>query len=155
MIFVIVNAGATTTKGRRVASDVRQRMIDQAVILLARKGPQGASFSEVLEASGAPRGSLYHHFPGGKDELVLAAIDTASERALALLEPLRGKPADKVAEGFISLWRTSLSRSRFAAGCSVLAVTVTTDVAALRARAGQIFRTWRETLTSMLAEGGV
>ena len=83
-------------------------MIEQAVILLARKGPQGASFNEVLQASGAPRGSLYHHFPGGKDELVLAAMDAAGQRAAALLGPVRGQPADKAAEAFISLWRAVL-----------------------------------------------
>ena len=41
-----------------MTSDVKQRMIDKAVVLLARKGLQRASFSEVLEAAGAPRGSL-------------------------------------------------------------------------------------------------
>jgi len=60
-----------------MARDTRQKMIERAAILLAQKGLQGASFSEVLEASGAPRGSLYHHFPGGKDELVLAAVALA------------------------------------------------------------------------------
>jgi len=40
--------------------------------------PAGTSFSEVLEATGAPRGSVYHHFPGGKDQLVKAALDWAA-----------------------------------------------------------------------------
>jgi AcrR family transcriptional regulator len=130
-------------------------MIEQAVILLARKGPQGASFNEVLQASGAPRGSLYHHFPGGKDELVLAAMDAAGQRAAALLGPVRGQPADKAAEAFISLWRAVLTRSGCEAGCAVLAVTVTSDSPELRGRAGEIFRDWRALLASILHEGGV
>ena len=138
-----------------MASDVRQRMIDHAVVLLARKGPHGASFNEVLQASGAPRGSLYHHFPGGKEELVLAAMDAAARRAEALLEPVRGQPADKAAEAFIALWRAVLTRSGFEAGCAVLAVTVTSDSRELRERAAQIFRTWRALLAGMLSEGGV
>lgn len=137
-----------------MAGEVRQRMIDHAVLLLARKGPL-ASFSEVLEASGAPRGSLYHHFPGGKDELVLAAMDAASQRAIAFLEPMRGEPADKVAEAFVNLWRAVLARSKFEAGCAVLAVTVTSDASTRRARAGQIFRAWRDLITGMLEAGGV
>ncbi len=64
MMIVIV-------KGTAMADGVKQRMIREAALALARKGLQRASFSEVLEASGAPRGSLYHHFPGGKGELVL------------------------------------------------------------------------------------
>jgi TetR/AcrR family transcriptional repressor of lmrAB and yxaGH operons len=130
-------------------------MIEQAVILLARRGPHGASFNEVLQATGAPRGSLYHHFPGGKDELVLAAMDAASRRAAELLEPVRGRPADEAAEAFIALWRAVLTQSKFEAGCSVLAVTVASDSPELRERAGQIFRTWRELLASLLSEGGV
>ena len=138
-----------------MASDVRQRMIDHAVVLLAQKGPHGASFNEVLQASGAPRGSLYHHFPGGKEELVLAAMDAASRRAEALLGPVRGQPADKAAEAFIALWRAVLTRSGFEAGCAVLAVTVTSGSPELRDRARQIFRTWRALLASILNEGGV
>ena len=130
-------------------------MINHAAILLAQKGPQGASFNDVLEASGAPRGSLYHHFPGGKEELVLAAMDAASRRAEALLEPVRGQPADKAAEAFIGLWRTVLIRSGFEAGCAVLAVAVASGSPQLRDRAKQIFRAWRALLASILNEGGV
>ncbi len=74
MMVVIVKGTSVTIAMRTAlaASDIKQRMIEQAVILLAKKGLQGASFSEMLQASSAPRGSLYHHFPGGKDELVLA-----------------------------------------------------------------------------------
>ena len=48
-----------------MASTTRQDMIIGAAGLLSRRGLQGTSFSEVLAATGAPRGSLYHHFPGG------------------------------------------------------------------------------------------
>jgi AcrR family transcriptional regulator len=130
-------------------------MIEQAVALLARKGPHGASFNEVLQASGAPRGSLYHHFPGGKDELMLAAMDAASRHAAELLEPVRGRPADEAAEAFIALWRAGLTQSKLEAGCCVLAVTVASDSPELRDRAGQIFRSWRELLASLLSQGGV
>jgi AcrR family transcriptional regulator len=80
-----------------LASDTKPRMIERAVVLLAKKGLQGTSFSEVLEASGAPRGSLYYHFPGGKEELVLVALTATSDRALSLLDEVRGKPAAEVA----------------------------------------------------------
>ncbi|MBN9336033.1 TetR/AcrR family transcriptional regulator, partial [Devosia sp.] len=118
-------------------------------MLLARKGLQGASFSQILEESGAPRGSLYHHFPGGKDELVLEAIVLAGDQALGVLDTLNGKSAEEVAATFIALWRTLLSRSDFGASCSVAAVTIATESAVLRERAGALFRAWRNPLAEL------
>lgn len=139
----------------RVSHDVKQRMIEETILLLASKGLQGASFSEILQASGAPRGSLYHHFPDGKEQLVMAALDTASTRALGFLDAIAGKPAEAVALAFLGLWRTILERSGFNAGCAVLAVTVAADSPALLAAAATAFRSWRQKLAELLAEGGI
>ena len=134
---------------------VRQRMIERTVVLLAKHGLEGTSFSRILEESGAPRGSLYHHFPGGKDELVLEAIAFSGGQAMAVLAHLAGKPAREVAQAFIGLWRQVLTRSDFGAGCAVAAVTVAAQTPALRDRAGEIFRTWRHRLANLLVDGGV
>jgi len=138
-----------------LAANIKQTMIERTAVLLAKKGLQGASFSEILEASGAPRGSLYHHFPGGKDELILAALEHAANQALAVLDRLSGKPAREVAEGFLSLWRSVLARSDFAAGCAVVAVTVAAESPELRSRAAEVLRQWREKLATLFAEGGI
>ena len=45
---------------------VRARMIDGATQILARRGLRGTAFSEVIALAGASRGSIYHHFPGGR-----------------------------------------------------------------------------------------
>src|SRR5258706_5368275 len=102
--------------------DPKQKMISSAMQLLARRGLQATSFAEVLEHSGAPRGSVYHHFPGGKDQLVDAAIQHASTRALKVLDAKAGAPAQDIVATFLQLWREVLVRSDFEAGCSVLAV---------------------------------
>jgi TetR/AcrR family transcriptional regulator, lmrAB and yxaGH operons repressor len=138
-----------------VAGTIRQQMIERTAVLLAKKGLQGTSFSEVLEASGAPRGSLYHHFPGGKDELVLAAVRLAGDQALAALDRVSGQSAGDVARTFAALWRVVLSMSGFAAGCAVVAVTVATDSPALLESAAEVFRDWRSRLGALLAQGGV
>jgi AcrR family transcriptional regulator len=130
-------------------------MIARTAVLLAKKGLQGASFSEVLAASGAPRGSLYHHFPGGKDELVLAALDAAGAHAMAVLDKLEGRPAAEVAANFVALWRSVLERSDFGAGCAVAAVTVAANTPALLEKAAEVFRHWRTRLAGLLAAGGV
>src|ERR1700761_5327602 len=110
-----------------MASDTRHRMVVGAVRLLAERGLQETSFSEVLELTGAPRGSIYHHFPEGKDQLVAAAVDLAGAHAVDYMESARGASAIEVTKRFLGVWRELLTRSNFAAGCCVLAVTIATD----------------------------
>jgi TetR/AcrR family transcriptional regulator, lmrAB and yxaGH operons repressor len=136
-------------------ANARQSMIESAAGLLAKHGLSGASFAEVLEASGAPRGSIYHHFPDGKDQLVAAAVALAGERAVTLLDTLAGESAVVVTQRFLGMWRTVLERSAFGAGCAVLAVTVETDSAEMLERTADVFRRWRHRISQLLAEGGL
>lgn len=138
-----------------MAGDTRTRMIEGTARLLATRGLQGASFGEIIEYTGVPRGSIYHHFPGGKDELVAEAIAYAGEHAIAQLRALDGAPADAIAERFLSLWRLLLEHSNFHAGCSVLAVTIATDVDALLNASATIFIRWQEVLSHLLVHGGL
>lgn len=138
-----------------MTADVRSRMVDGAIRLLATRGLAGTSFSEVLEVTGAPRGSIYHHFPGGKDELIAAAVDRSAENAVTLLDQRAGEPADRVAELFLDTWRLLLTRSGFEAGCALVAVTVDADTAALRERAAAAFTLWRGHLAGLLSRGGL
>jgi len=135
--------------------DVRARMVEGAVRLLATHGVEGTSFGEVLAAADAPRGSVYHHFPGGKSELLHGALDLASERGLAAMEATRGQPVAIVVERFVDLWRTLLDRSQLSAGCAVLAVTVAANDAQLLDHAGTIFRAWTDLLTDLFVAGGM
>jgi TetR/AcrR family transcriptional regulator, lmrAB and yxaGH operons repressor len=138
-----------------MAKDVRARMVEAAVRLLATKGLEGTSFAEVLELSGAPRGSIYHHFPGGKDELVTEAVALARDRAMSYLEEQAGKSPREIAAAFLALWRTVLTRSDLGAGCAVLAVTVATDDEELLARTAEVFRGWRSRLAALLTDAGL
>ncbi|WP_210254889.1 TetR/AcrR family transcriptional regulator [Methylocapsa sp. S129] len=135
--------------------DVKTRMVQKAALSLAAKGLQRSSFSEVLKASGAPRGSLYHHFPGGKEELVLDALDLAADWAMKALGDMAGRPAIEVAQGFIDLWRRILAGSHFGSGCAIAAVTIAAEAPELLNRAATIFRNWVSHIGALLAEGGV
>jgi AcrR family transcriptional regulator len=130
-------------------------MVDGAVALLATQGVEGTSFKEVLAASDAPRGSVYHHFPGGKTELIHAALDSANGRSLAAMEALRGKSAPQILERFLALWRGILVRSHFGAGCAVLAVTVTGPQGDLLDHVGEVFHSWTDLLADLFVDGGV
>jgi TetR/AcrR family transcriptional repressor of lmrAB and yxaGH operons len=136
-------------------NDTRDRMIAATLRLLATRGLQGASLAEILQLAAAPRGSMYHHFPGGKDELVAEAIALAGSRALSALDGLDGMPPAAVAERFFASWRSLLVRTGFRAGCSVLAVTVAADSAALIARSGAVFDAWRDRLSTLFEGGGI
>lgn len=138
-----------------MAGEVRQRMIEGAVQLLAQHGFQGTSFANVIELTGAPRGSIYYHFPDGKNELVEAALDLANARAISILGEAEDDTPVAIAERFIGLWRALLRRTDFAAGCSVLGTVVTADSAAVLDRAAQIFRDWRESIAGQLTRSGL
>ena len=128
-------------------------MINGAARLLAEKGLGGASFAEVLELTGAPRGSIYHHFPDGKDELVSAALDAVSAGTMARLGELERTPV-AITEGFLSLWRELLDRARLTMGCAVVAVSVAAT-GDLLDHAGTVFSRWTDYLAGLLIEAGV
>jgi TetR/AcrR family transcriptional regulator, lmrAB and yxaGH operons repressor len=138
-----------------MAKGVRERMVASAVSLLARRGLQSTSFSEVLEDSGAPRGSVYHHFPGGKDQMIGSALDAAGDRAIELLDRKAGAPAEEITTWFLHIWREVLIRGRFEAGCAVLAVAVAADSPELLDQTARVFRTWRRRLAELLEQGGL
>jgi TetR/AcrR family transcriptional repressor of lmrAB and yxaGH operons len=72
---------------RRVPRPDRHRadLVAATGKLLRRQGYSGTSVSDFLDAAGATNGSLYHHFPGGKEELASAAIEAAAEQVEAAL----------------------------------------------------------------------
>ena len=107
-----------------MANDTRTRMLDATARLLRQRGYHGTSLNDILAASGAPRGSLYFHFPGGKDQLVIevtrASVAAVAERlrdTLAHRNPAwRGDQKDLCGDG------AKCSTSNFAMGCPVAPV---------------------------------
>lgn len=138
-----------------MASGVRDRMVAGAVRLLAQRGLQATSFSSVLAETHAPRGSIYHHFPGGKEELVTAAIAATEQHALSLLDDEMGVPAVDVAQSFLAAWRALLEYADFDAGCALVAVTVAAETDAMRQRTAEAFRAWQQKLARALTAGGL
>ena len=64
----------------------RQRLTDAMQDLLQRKGFHGIALSDVLAQAQAPKGVFYHHFPGGKIELAIVAIQSAVNNIITKLE---------------------------------------------------------------------
>ena len=140
-----------------MSSDSRASMIRSAAALFGSRGLSGTSFSDVLADSGAPRGSIYHHFPGGKKQLAEDAMRWTSEQILA---HLRACPADTpagVLAWFIELWRQSVRASGGASGCPVAGVALDTCTAAgdLMDTARDAFSSWITALAGLLETAGL
>ena len=129
-------------------------MIEGATEVLARRGLQATAFSEVLALTGASRGSIYHHFPGGKAELIAAVLDQYAARLDDALRALHGRPAMAVVDGAFDVWRARLARSDCESGCPVAALIVAADSARMLADCRVAFTQWRDTLAAALRAGG-
>src|SRR5258706_7869169 len=110
-----------------MTSDSRERMVRSAALLIRSRGLNATSFSEVLSESGAPRGSIYHHFPQGKEQLAEDAIRWTSARVLAHLRAGAAATPSDVLKRFIAMWRQVVVSSGGAAGCVVAGVALDTD----------------------------
>ncbi|MBK0025113.1 TetR/AcrR family transcriptional regulator [Stenotrophomonas sp. S48] len=140
------------------ASDAPQRVIDAAAQMLARVGLNATSIREVTKLADAPLGSTYHHFPGGKQELLAKATTMAGDRVEALLLELLRDGAVPGLERFLAMWRERLLRSQFRAGCPVLAAAVEEPVEAVssqpRAAAAEVFARWQGHLAQAFVGDG-
>ncbi|MDZ5842307.1 TetR/AcrR family transcriptional regulator [Stenotrophomonas maltophilia] len=139
-------------------SDAPQRVIDAAAQMLARVGLNATSIREVTKLADAPLGSTYHHFPGGKQELLARATLMAGDKVEALLVALLNGGAVQGLQQFLAMWRERLLRSGFRAGCPVLAAAVEEPMDAVpsqpRAAAAEVFVRWHDHLaTALVAEG--
>lgn len=110
-----------------INNDSRQRMIQSAALLFREQGYSGTGFRDVIEHSGAPRGSIYHHFPGGKQELVLAAIDLNAQQWLDVVASVERRSPEQVVSELLGRLRTYLDETKFEAGSAVGAVTVAAE----------------------------
>lgn len=106
---------------RLILAPPRDRMIDAAVLGLRASGLAGAGVNQVIAASGAPKGSLYHYFPEGKFQLVREAIERfAAQRTQDLRSALAGDaPPDQKVRRIFSRMAKALSAEEFRYGCAV------------------------------------
>ena len=136
----------------------RERMIETTAGLVHRRGFHGTSLNEILTESGAPRGSLYYHFPGGKEELVLQAARQGVAMVTQLLkEVLAGSPDP--AEGvrsFVEAAAHMLCDSDYVFGCPVAPIVLDSPESSALAEVCQdAFEEWRQVLAEGLGSGGI
>lgn len=90
-------------------AETRRAILNTAAALLAEQGYHATGINQIVEQSGAPRGSLYYYFPGGKEQLAVEAVERSAARLEARIrenmaadpDPLRAleRFIDRIAEG--------------------------------------------------------
>jgi AcrR family transcriptional regulator len=139
-------------------SDSRERMVLSAAALLREYGASATSVDRVLAHSGAPRGSVYHHFPGGRTQLIDEAVALAGDFIAGLIDAAtQADDPVRAVDAFFTLWRDRLVESDFRAGCPIVAVAVETndDAPHLARSAAAVFARWQEALAAMFVRHGL
>jgi TetR/AcrR family transcriptional repressor of lmrAB and yxaGH operons len=149
--MVAVDSAPATKRG-----STKTRMLDSAAEVLRERGAAGLTIDEVLTRSGAPRGSVYHHFPEGRNQILSEALRYAGDSITAKIEAAAAEGGMILLHRFVEFWAQLLHDTDFTAGCPVVAAAIgsAAEEQQLTATAGQIFQSWREALTrSLVSEG--
>jgi AcrR family transcriptional regulator len=140
-------------------TSTRDRIVDAGAALFLHQGYVGTGMKQIVAASGAPFGSVYHHFPGGKEELGVAAIHRAGAAYAELVGATLDEHEDIVEATAASFAAAAdhLRASGWADACPI--ATVALEVAGtsepLREACAEVFEAWTAALTARFAAAGV
>ena len=99
----------------------RGAIVRAAATLFRRNGYAATGINEIAELSGAPKGSLYHYFPNGKDQIAEAAVRFAGAGLVATLEKLetQHRSAASMVRAYCRLVAGWMAKSGFRDGCPI------------------------------------
>jgi len=137
--------------------DGRERLLYGAGRLLAERGYAGMELRDVAERGEAPRGSIYHHFPGGKAQLAAeaAALDGARVRT-GIERSLAERGLKETLATFGDFFRRRAAGDPERIGCPIAAAAqASTEDPALAAAATAAFESWEGAIAAALEREGV
>ena len=137
----------------------REAFVAATAKLLRRQGYNATGLNQVVALSGAPKGSLYFHFPGGKEELAVASMTDAGEklrRSIAAVVDSSDSVEDSLAR-LVDALAAGLESSGFEEGCPIATVTLeaATSSDSVRATAAAVFDSWLGVLEQRFAAAGL
>lgn len=137
--------------------DGRERLLNGARKLLAEKGYAGMELRDVAERGRAPRGSIYHHFPGGKRQLAIEAAQLEGTEIRAAIErSLAERGLAETLAMFGEMFRRRVKDQPERLGCPVAAAALARpEDPALAAAATAAFQSWEDPIAAALREEGV
>jgi AcrR family transcriptional regulator len=123
---------------------------------MRERGAAGVTIDEILARSGAPRGSVYYHFPEGRNQILTEALQYAGEAITEVIDEAAAKGGMYLVRQFVAFWEQLLVESEFTAGCPVVAAAIGSadEEPQLTTVAGSIFRHWRDALTHAFVSDG-
>ena len=140
------------------ATDSKEKTLAAAALLFRRQGFHGTALQDVLAAAGSPRGSLYFHFPGGKEQIGEAALDLAGEAVRAKIAHAAelSPNAEAFLTGIARAMAADLQESDFCNGCPIATTALETAAQsqALRAAAQRAFKSWEQEIARGLSRFG-
>ena len=140
----------------RPATGSRDRIVAATLALLRRGGLSAAGLNDVVAHAAAPKGSLYHYFPGGKTALVIAALETYREMIARIFETslAGGKPLAQRVRALFRVFALRMAEDDYTRSCAVGAVTldVTGDDDHLRTTCAETLEHWAQVAANHLPE---
>jgi TetR/AcrR family transcriptional repressor of lmrAB and yxaGH operons len=137
----------------------RESLISAASGLFQRQGYAGTGLAEILAESGAPRGSLYHYFPEGKEEVGEEAVREAGAIAAQRFRDAGARLGDprKLALAYGRAMAETLEGSGFSRGCPIATVVLECGPGSARiaAAASDVFASWCAVWTELLVQSGI
>ncbi|PJZ47404.1 TetR/AcrR family transcriptional regulator [Leptospira brenneri] len=138
--------------------ETKQRMIEVMAGLLEKTGYEATGLTELGKETGTPKGSLYFHFPGGKDELTsLALLHSGNELNLFFQSVLRDteSPAHAIKQVFHALEERIIS-SDYQKGCPIATTAMETigSVPSVANVCNEVYSSWLKTFEFYLVGKG-
>lgn len=137
----------------------KDRLVNASADLFARQGYTGTGLKQIVADAQAPFGSLYHHFPGGKEQLGAEVIRWSGARYAQLI-PAIFDPAPDVATAvgnFFNGAAEQLRQTDFADACPIatIALEVASTSEPLRQATAAVFQSWLDALTGRFSAAGI
>ncbi|MFY2859159.1 TetR/AcrR family transcriptional regulator [Mycobacterium sp. THU-M104] len=131
-------------------------MLISAAEVMRERGAAGVTIDEVLARSGAPRGSVYYHFPDGRNQILSEALRYSGDSITAMIDDAAGWGARALLREFVGFWERLLTDGDFGAGCPVVAAAIgsTDDERALSKEAGAVLGRWCAAMTRAFITDG-
>jgi AcrR family transcriptional regulator len=142
-----------------MATETRERIVQRSAELFRRQGFAGTGVKQIVAEASAPFGSLYHFFPGGKEQLGEEVIRTSGALYGQLIDAFYQPGADPVAatRNFFAAAAASVRESGYADACPIatVALEVSSTSEPMRQACADVFDGWLDGATERLVECGL
>lgn len=132
----------------------REALLDQLHKLFREGGFDGVSIGDVSKRTGLGKSSLYHYFPGGKEDMALAVADRAGQRLRAAVIAPLAQPGPRAERIAAMMSGTAVIYAAGEAPCLIATMTASGTPEPARARLAALLREWIDALAAALVATG-